>query len=70
MAVPFIAADKPNQRSEFKQPDKSILVTTLAYYKHGLSMAQVHQLLRALEELPSCAKDYRCAPCFRHEGAP
>ena len=51
MAVPFIAADKPNERSEFSHADKAIVATTLAYYKQGLTPAQTAQLLAALEEL-------------------
>jgi Protein of unknown function (DUF3645) len=50
-AVPFIAADQPNERSEFSHADKAIVATTLAYYKQGLTQQQVVQLLVALEDL-------------------
>ena len=63
MAVPFIAADQPNERSEFQHPDKALTVTTLARYQTGLTRAQVAQTMRTLEELqPSSQKRlYWCA---------
>ena len=67
--MPYIAADQPNERSEFQHPDKALAVTTMARYKTRITRAQVAQAMRALEELqPSsqnrlywCAADRFCA---------
>ena len=63
MAVPYLAADRPNARAEFKHPDKSIVVTMLAYYRKGLTLHQAKQMMNALEQLqPSARRNvYRCA---------
>lgn len=63
MAVPFIAAEKPSERSEYKHPDKSIIVTKRAKYLDGLSSAEVQQLMAKLCSLMPSQQEgyYRCA---------
>lgn len=41
LAVPFTAADTPSLRSEFAQPDCSLVFTVLAYYHDGLSRKEL-----------------------------
>ncbi len=50
LAVPFRAAHKPSERSEYAQPDTGLTLTTLAYYYDGLTPKQ---LLQALGQLLS-----------------
>ncbi len=40
MAVPYRAAHTPSERSEFAQPDVSLLLTHLAYYYDGLRLPE------------------------------
>lgn len=48
LAVPFVAADTPSQRSEFQHPDVQLVFTVLAYYADGLSGAEVRQTFEKL----------------------
>lgn len=63
MAVPFTAAEKPNERAEFKQPDKAILATKRAKYADGLCKEKVRALLAKLQDLLPSQQEgqYRCA---------
>eukprot|EP00882_Tetradesmus_deserticola_P027436 GHRQ01030370.1.p1 GENE.GHRQ01030370.1~~GHRQ01030370.1.p1 ORF type:complete len:238 (-),score=41.10 GHRQ01030370.1:26-739(-) len=46
MAVPFRAADTPDERSEFAQPDVALLLSHLAYYGDELSNKQLKAALQ------------------------
>jgi hypothetical protein len=54
MAVPFRAADTPDERSEFAQPDVALLLTHLAYYGDGLSKAELKAALQVGDERVAC----------------
>ena len=45
LAVPFRAADTPSDRSEYKQPDVAVVLTHLAYYRDGLTVAELKAAL-------------------------
>ncbi|KAF0725418.1 hypothetical protein Ae201684_016188 [Aphanomyces euteiches] len=47
-AVPFRAADMPSERSEYGHPDVGLVLTTLAYYYHGLSADQIFEAIKFL----------------------
>jgi hypothetical protein len=66
MAVPYEACDKPNERSEFKDPDIAITLTHCAYYAKGLSLDQIQQMMATLEELLPSTRDnkYLCVQAF------
>ncbi len=40
LAVPYRAAHKPSERSEYSQPDTALTLTDLAYYDEGLSLVR------------------------------
>ena len=65
MAVPFRAARTPSERSEFAQPDVSLLLTTLAYYNDGLSREEMLEALLKLLGLGGGAKKSRYAEWFK-----
>jgi hypothetical protein len=46
IAVPFRAADTPDERSEFAQPDVALLLSHLAYYRDGLSKQELKAALQ------------------------
>ncbi|KAG8829361.1 hypothetical protein FRC17_006701 [Serendipita sp. 399] len=48
LAVPYRAKDYPSQRSEFGQPDITILLTCLSYYYGGLDDNMLEKLIRRL----------------------
>lgn len=48
MAIPFEAANLPKLRSEFAQPDISIILTVLSYYNIGLTRDQVIETITEL----------------------
>ena len=57
LAVPFVAADLPSDRSEFSHPDIGIVKTILSYYYEGLSFDQMSASLKLLVSLgPSAQK--------------
>ena len=62
MAVPYRAAHTPSERSEFAQPDVSLLLTHLAYRYDGLTLpeftAAVERLLHGLGK-EAAADHYR-----------
>ena len=65
MAVPYEACDLPSQRSEYKHPDASIVLTLLSYYQAGLTKDQLREVLQALAKLEQNAREgkYRCCIC-------
>ena len=65
MAVPFRAARTPSERSEFAQPDVSLLLTTLAYYHDGLSREEVVEALTRLLALGESARNDRYNDWYR-----
>ena len=67
MAVPYLAADTPNERAEFSHPDKAIVCTILAYFVKGLTLSQLHEMLAELDELAISKRNrvyrLRSSPC-------
>ena len=62
-AVPYRACDVPSERSEFKHPDVTIVLTHLSYHQAGLCEADMVKALSALKELRSPSRQeviYRC----------
>ena len=57
VAVPYIAAGIPHERSEFCHPDVQILLTQLAMYQRGLEFKELIESLKGLLELPQGRKD-------------
>ena len=58
LSVPFRAAQTPDPKSEFAQPDVSLLLTHLSYYKDGLSPDQMLEAVTALLKLgPNAQED-------------
>lgn len=56
--MPFRAAHTPAERSEYAQPDIALLLTYLAYYDDGLSMAELLMALTVLQGMgPSAQED-------------
>lgn len=66
LAVPFRAADVPAERAEFAHPDIALLLTTIAYYYAGLTMAQLREAVRALQALGPVAQAYHYRQWLRH----
>ncbi|CAM9546328.1 unnamed protein product, partial [Sphacelaria rigidula] len=59
LAIPFRASNTPADRSEWKQPDVAITLTTLSYYYDGLSRAEFRQALATLLSMADSAQaDY------------
>jgi hypothetical protein len=58
MAIPFRAANLPKLRSEFAQPDCSVVFTVLSYYNVGLTRAQVMETFSSL---------FSCGPKFQQQ---
>eukprot|EP00899_Mesostigma_viride_P005241 jgi/Mesvir1/14718/Mv05368-RA.1 len=48
LAVPFRAHNQPSDRSEWKNPEAALLLTTLAYYYDGLSLGEMTECLATL----------------------
>ena len=65
MAVPFRAARTPSERSEFAQPDVSLLLATLAYYHDGLTREEVVEALTRLLALGESARNDRYNDWYR-----
>jgi len=58
MAIPFRAANLPKLRSEFAQPDCSVVFTVLSYYNIGLTRDQVMDTFTSL---------LSCGPSFQQQ---
>ncbi|KAJ1618864.1 hypothetical protein T492DRAFT_916482 [Pavlovales sp. CCMP2436] len=71
LAVPFVAADTPSQRSEFSQPDVALIFTVLAYYSDGLSHGELRQAFDKLLATGPVARKETYAEwfeaCAQHE---
>ena len=48
IAVPYQAADLPTEKSEYSNPDLTLLLTSIAYYAKGLSKDQLMDSFRLL----------------------
>lgn len=67
MAVPYEACDKPNERSEFKQPEVAIVKSFLSYHRSGITEPQLLEVMAALTDIgrdkPSVRDmKFKCAP--------
>ncbi|KAH9904538.1 hypothetical protein F4778DRAFT_66392 [Xylariomycetidae sp. FL2044] len=58
VAVPFIAKGIPSEQSEFGHVDVAILLTALAFYYKGLSIAQIRQALEGVLKSDDPASEY------------
>lgn len=58
IAVPFEAKGIPSQTAEYGHPDTAIILTCLAFYQTGLSIAQMEQSLKHILKLADPAVGY------------
>lgn len=56
IALPFLAADTPSERSEFAQPDVALLHTVQSYHHDGLSRSEIQQAFEKLLSLGTNAQ--------------
>jgi hypothetical protein len=57
IAVPFVAADVPSERSEFVHPDITLILTSLAYYYDGLRRDHVLETFLHLVGMAESVQD-------------
>ena len=57
LAVPFRAADTPDERAEFAHPECAIGFTVLSYYHDGLTRLELMQAFKRLTSLGKIAQD-------------
>lgn len=58
IAVPYLGADSPSERSEFSHPDCAIIYTTISWYNYGINRSQLKEVFYHLLACGESKQEY------------